>query len=260
MAAKKRKQPQPARHEPGPTRQAKPQHSGWSFWVRACLSVLIAWHLFVVFISPMSVSATSPLVGTVAQSKYVRWYSDPLYVNHGYHFFGPDPPLGGQLIRYRVFAADGREVAQGEFPNVKQQWPRLWYHRHMMLADQMAGIGVFGDPQQDRELMLRAYARHLIRQHDGAEARVENVFHRSLHPADVRGDVNPDQPAAPADPNDPQFYESLMTVVEGASSGAGEPVAFDRPLVPAAEDSPPPGIAVPVEEIPLGGSRFEAGG
>ncbi|MEM8863935.1 MAG: hypothetical protein AAGF31_00125 [Planctomycetota bacterium] len=221
---------------------------GWSFALRASLSVLLVWHLFVLFISPLSVSPTSPLVGGIAQSPFVRWYSDPLYLNHGYHFFGPDPPLGGQLVRYEVRGDDGRVVADGEFPNLQQQWPRLFYHRHMMLADQMTGMGVYGDPQRDRELMLRAYARHLVRKHDGVEARVENVWHRSLHPADVRGDLDPSREPSPADPNDPQFYESVMTVVE-RSTGA-EQVEFDRPLLPPSATGS--GYS---EEIPIGVGR-----
>lgn len=216
---------------------------GWSFWVRLAASVAIAWHLFVVFISPLSVAPTSPLVGGIAQSPFVRWYSDPLYLNHGYHFFGPDPPLGGQVIRYQVRGADGGVIADGEFPSLDQQWPRLWYHRHMMLADQASGVGVYGDPARDRDLMLRAYARHLIRKHEGVECRVENLWHKSLHPADVRGDFNPDQPPAPADPYDSQFYESVATVVE--RSLGGEAIEFAGPLVP-------PAAATATEEIPIG--------
>jgi len=213
---------------------------GWSLTVRALVSVVIVWHLFVLFISPLSVQPTSELVQNVAQSAYVRWYSDPLYMNHGYHFFGPDPPIGGQIIRYEVRAEDGRTIAEGEFPNLQQQWPRLWYHRHMMLADQAAGMTVFGDPERDRRLMLTAYARHLLQKHDGAEARIENVLHLSLYPADVRGDVNPQRPTDPADPSDPRFYRTLMTVVQRTSD-------LDIPLLPAA-----PPRRVPTEEVPIG--------
>ena len=208
--------------------------AGWALWARIVVTIVVVWHLTVVFLSPLSIAPTSPLVHGIAQSPYLRWYSDPLYLNHGYHFFGPDPPLGGQLVRYQVFGDDGQVKAEGEFPNLDQQWPRLWYHRHMMLADQMSGVGVYGDPNRDKQLMLTAYARYLLRKHDGAQARLENVYHRSLRPEEVLDEV---------DSTDPRLYEVLMTVDQRVSD-------LDTPLVPPAQ--PAEGF---VEEIPIGVGR-----
>lgn len=227
MAAKRPKEP---RTTSSPTGE-------WRLWIRIVVTLVLGWHLAVVFLAPLSVPPTSPLVSSIAQSPWVRWYSDPLYLNHGYHFFGPDPPLGGQLVRYQVYGDDRRVIAEGEFPSLKEQWPRLWYHRHMMLADQMSGVGVYGDPQRDKELMLKAYGRHLLRKHDGAEVRIETEFHESLHPADVRNN---------ADPADPRYYRKEMNVVQRRGD-------LDAPLVPPADSRP--GQPPRTEEISIGAGR-----
>ncbi len=215
-----------------PAPAAKASATGWGFWVRMGVTVLVLWHLAVLFLSPLSVAPpTSELARRVAQSPLMRWYSDPLYLNHGYNFFGPEPPMGGQLIRYEVYGDDDRIIKQGEFPNLDQQWPRLWYHRHMMLTDQMAGAAVTGDPQRDKQLMMQAYARHLIRKHEGARARLENLFHRSLWPEDVRAGITAD---------DPRNYETLMTIEQSR-------LDLDAPLV-----TPPPEQEPLPEEIMMG--------
>lgn len=186
-------------------------------WLRVLLSLWVCWHLFVLFVSPLSVPPASQLVIDVAQSKAVRWYSDQFYLNHGYHFFGPEPPIN-HLVRYQVVNDAGEMVAEGEFPNNDQQWPRLFYHRHMMLADQASlGPGDI-DPDQWLRYTLRGYARHLLRQHDGAEARIEYVRHSLLFPTQSqRGD----------DPNDPGMFTSVVSLSETAAD-------LERPMgVPA---------------------------
>lgn len=216
-------------------KKAATASSGWSLAARVAVTVAVAWHLFVVFISPLSVPPNSPLVATLSQTAWTRWYSDPLYLNHGYHFFGPDPPMGGQVVRYQIYGEDGRVKAEGEFPNLKEQQPRLWYHRHMMLVDQMSGAGIYPNPQDDQRLLLRAYARHLLRKHNGTEARLEKFEHDSLHPADVRDGI---------DPFEPRFYRSVLSVRERATD-------LDRPLLPPKS----PAGQRSAEPIPRGGGR-----
>lgn len=221
-----------------PVRKKKPAGASetWSLAARIGISVAVVWHMFVVFISPLSVEPSSPLVRTLSQTAWTRWYSDPLYLNHGYHFFGPNPPMGGQIVRYQVYGDDGRVKAEGEFPSLKEQWPRLWYHRHMMLADQMSGVGIYPNPADDQRIMLRAYARHLLRKHDGTEARLEKFEHDSLHPADIREGV---------DPTEPRFYRSVSNVRELASN-------LDTPLLPPNDNRAGQGGP---EQIPIGGGR-----
>lgn len=218
-----------------PASRAGQGGAGFSLWLKLLLSFALAWHLFAVFISPLSVRPSSELVGRLAQSTQfddwptylgVQWYSDPLYLNHGYHFFAPDPPVN-QLVRYAVLDDAGSVIAEGEFPNTDQQWPRLYYHRHMMLADQ-APLAPGGTPDESIQLALRSYARHLLRRHEGAEARLDCVRHEVLIPFEVQEGV---------DPNDPSKFTPVASVTEYRSQ-------LDRPLLP--ERAP--------ESLPQGGT------
>lgn len=217
------------------------------------LSLLLAWHVLVVFMAPLSLQPkTSQLAFNTAQSPYIRWYTEPLYLNGGYAFFSPDPPQGGSLIRYKVYGDAAEPIAEGEFPNRNNpkhptQWPRLWYHRQMMLVDQGMGLSVIqpsvdgGEPaarqaeQQNIQLALRAYARHLLRKHEGLTVELDLVAHDSLHPEQAR---------AGADPTDPSQYRPLMKVVERSDQ-------LEQPLLP---EPPPEPLAEPAEVLPIGGA------
>ncbi|MGL4511704.1 MAG: hypothetical protein ACRCT8_01325 [Lacipirellulaceae bacterium] len=207
--ADKKKQTPPAptpKKEPVPKRPLAPGEL--SGWFKTMLSVGAAWHVVAVFLPPLSITASSELTTGVAQSPWLRWYTDPLYLNQGYSFFAPDPPINN-LVRYTVTDASGGTLAEGEFPNRAQQWPRLYYHRHMMLADQAPnGPGGQGSLEW-LQLSLRGYARVLLRRHEGAaEARLDYVRHDPLLPAEVqRGD----------DANAPEKFVALTSVVERAS-------------------------------------------
>src|SRR5687767_12060828 len=144
--------PNPPQREPGapPRRPGRPPA-----FVRVIVSALLVWHLLAVFLAPMSVPPSSQLVIDIAQRPPVQWYLDALYINHGYYFFAPDPG-DGHLIYYDVYDKQGNVAKQGKFPDWDIQWPRLWYHRHFMLADQ-AGAGL--PDEQGQRRFLEAYAR-----------------------------------------------------------------------------------------------------
>lgn len=205
-----------------------------AIWLRWLLSFVLAWHVFVVFISPFSVPPASQVVSDIAQSKWVRWYSDSLYLNHGYHFFGPEPPVN-QLVRYTVTDEAGQVVAEGEFPNKEQQSPRLFYHRHMMLADQAALGPPDINPDDWLRLSLRAYGRHLLRVHEGDRVRVDCVRHVLLYPAQVIDEV---------DPNTPDKFVAVASIEE-TSAGLTEPLPVPAP--------PEPEPTYDSEPLPLGG-------
>lgn len=221
---------------PAPTGQGgSSPEGGPSWWLRLAISAVLLWHLFVVFISPLSVPPASQLVVDIAQSQAVRWYSDSLYLNHGYHFFGPEPPVN-QLVRYTVTDAAGQTVAEGEFPNTNQQWPRLLYHRHMMLADQ-SSLGPPDMRSDDwRNLSLRAYGRRLLRVHGGDRVRVDCVRHNLQYPG---------QALADEDPNAPEMFAAVASVEETAA-GLENPLPVPAPPVPQA----PP---AEFEALPIGG-------
>ncbi|MEX0641127.1 MAG: hypothetical protein WD468_00420 [Pirellulales bacterium] len=150
--------------------------------MRIAVSAVIVFHLFAVIIAPMSVPPTSNLIMEIAQGTKLQLYLDALYINHGYAFFAPDPG-SGKIVHWEIMNTQGAVIQQGEFPNSKEQWPRLWYHRHFMLADQL-GIGAEDerDPNLWKRRFLEGYARHLLRESDGEMIRVRYFEHMPLDP------------------------------------------------------------------------------
>jgi hypothetical protein len=90
----------------------------------------------------------------------VRGYGEFMYLDHGYAFFAPEPgpshliratvvPPGGQSLEQGSEQGSEQGAAQKEaapsvegdagvvrfFPDRVDQWPRLLYHRHFMLAE-----------------------------------------------------------------------------------------------------------------------------
>ena len=148
--------------------------------IKLLVSLLIVWHVTAVFLAPLSIPPSSPLVVDIAQRPPMQWYLDALYLNHGYHFFAPEPS-NGHLIRYQIMDERGGVVAQGEFPSKKDNWPRLLYHRYFMLADQCE-VAAANDAEstQWQQTYLKNYAQQLLREHGGAAARVQRVTHYPL--------------------------------------------------------------------------------
>lgn len=207
--------------------------------VRLALSGAVVWHLAVVFLSPLAVQPASIVVTEIATSPWVRWYTDSLYLNQGYHFFGPDPPRN-QLMRYRVTDAAGAVVAEGSFPDKGAQRPRLLYHRHMMLADQAANGPPDVAPEEWLRLTMRSYARHLLRRHGGDRATIECVVHNPLTPRQTLSEV---------DENGPETFVSVTWVEETAATVA------DPLPIPAAPVAPTPDPPTPAAEpVPVGDS------
>jgi hypothetical protein len=106
--------------------------------------------------------------------RFFRHYLNLIYMNHGYEFFAPDPG-GTHLISFRVTKPDGTTV-EGRFPDLEVQWPRLLYHRHMMLAEQTQMMG---------RASGQSYADHLATLHDGP-SRIDWMIHMLLSPQQVK--------------------------------------------------------------------------
>jgi hypothetical protein len=152
--------------------------------IRIVFSVLILWHVFAVFMAGLSVPESSPLASAIAQ-RGMQPYLDMLAMNRGHHFFAPSPPPG-VLVRYELIDADGKTIS-GEFPNKREYWPRLRYHRHFMLADQaMVASDDENVRRQGSQKYLTAYARHLLREYDGQRIRMQRVIHWVLPPSQFR--------------------------------------------------------------------------
>ena len=178
-----RSEPQkPAQPASTPPKKAVPKPAGEIGWHpvwRWLVSLLIVLHITAVFCAPWDLSTDralppgyipptdnlgrqippaldanvwqEPIIPRTLRGWFFRHYLNLLYLNHGYEFFAPDPN-GSNLIRYQIRDSGGREIASGEFPDLKSQWPRLLYHRHMMLAAQTGDMG---------EESGRHYAQHL---------------------------------------------------------------------------------------------------
>jgi hypothetical protein len=212
----------------------------WRPTVRVVVSALVAIHLTAVFSAPWyiqlrPIEGSNPAIepGSVVrdatgrpipleelrpdefppQRPYVPrglfeffvHYNNLLYTNNGYDFFSPNP-APSQLIRYWLYDSGGQEIGSGMFPDREKQWPRLFYHRHMMLAAQVAELGEAG---------LRSYARHLLRTHPAASrVHLELGIHHLLTPKVVLE-------GKPLDASD--TYETIESIDEVAGPRTAAP-------------------------------------
>lgn len=182
--------------------------------IRIAISLLIVWHFAGIFLAALSIGGTSPLVMRIAQQPPMQWYLDSLYLNQGHSFFAPD--VGpGHVIRYQLFDQSNQVLEQGELPSRKDQWPRLFYHRHMMLADQS---DMPSDNKQFRDFWqrkyLEAYGDHLLRVNEKAQSvHLRRIAHWPL-PRDlaVQG----------RQMTDPESYELMLEVTRRRSDLAPE--------------------------------------
>jgi len=242
--SKKRHENQPARSdEPSKAektqpakKRAKPKRPAgevpWHPAVRVILSVLVILHVTAVFVAPWALSTKPALppgfVGPLdangqpqmIPNNHPAWqmpvvpqtlhkafshYLNLAYLNHGYEFFAPDPS-GTHVIDYQVTQPDGT-VVEGRFPDLEQQWPRLLYHRHMMLAEQTQRMGLESGQH---------YADHLARLH-GGPCRLELSVHLLLSPADVLEGKEID---------DPKTYQFIASVESQSENQAAETIAI----------------------------------
>lgn len=107
-------------------------------WAKALVSTLVVVHLIAVVAPPLQLQTYVPGAPATPVSfafRTLQPYIDLLYLNHGYAFFAPDPGPS-HLVRYRATFGDGPAV-EGVFPDRNDHWPRLNYHRHFMLAEQL---------------------------------------------------------------------------------------------------------------------------
>jgi hypothetical protein len=181
-----------------PELRTKPR---WSLALRIAVSLVIAFHVFAVFVGPWAMpQQASPLAADFGS--VLRPYVDALYLNNGYRFFAPEPGPS-HLIRYELKLADGREV-KGQFPDHKVNRPRLLYHRYFMLSEFANTLNIENGPPEAEvvfKLYVRSYARHLAIKYDAKQVKLTLVRH--LLPgidAVRRGEMKLD---------DPRLYEEL---------------------------------------------------
>jgi len=154
---------------------------------------------------PESVVWQKPVI-TRGLHAFFHDYLNLLYLNHGYEFFAPDP-AGTHVIDYQVTQSDGN-IVEGRLPSHEGQWPRLLYHRHMMLAEQTQMMGPSSGLQ---------YADHLATLY-GGPSQMQLKIHLLLPPHRVADKTPLDAPST---------FQTVGTVT-------------GRPRSKASTDSPTP--------------------
>lgn len=242
--AKKRQEPSSS-NEPQPTKPTKkkvvkkrpsgevPWHPFWRWLV----SLLVVMHLLAVFSAPWALSTADalppgfeaadpaqplPPPNSIVWQKpivarglhgFFNHYLNLLYLNHGYEFFAPDP-AGTHVIDFEVTKADGTKVS-GRIPSHELHWPRLLYHRHMMLSEQSLMPQMMQRSPQE-------YADHVATVYGGASQLAAKV-HMLLPPHRVADDTPLDAPSTyrligqvQGTPRSPKPAETLPASPSGA--------------------------------------------
>jgi hypothetical protein len=106
-------------------------------WGKVLISILVSLHVAAIVAPPLAFigttrSGSSPAAESIA--KLLQPYSSALYLNHGYAFFAPDPGPN-HLVDYKVEVGGGGKPIEGRFPNLREERPRLLYHRYFMLSE-----------------------------------------------------------------------------------------------------------------------------
>lgn len=130
-------------------------------------SAWLAFHVFTVFISPAKMAPVSPLLWNGYQVTVP--YAELFFLDHGYHFFAPDPGAS-TLISYTV-TREGDSPIVGQFPDTSIR-PRLLYHRYFMLAENVSAF-----PEETQTEVYRAYARHFANLHGSTSIELNRVLH-----------------------------------------------------------------------------------
>lgn len=153
----------------------------WSRRRRWLVSVLLLWHLTAIVVGPAAVAPSSGLMASIFD--WYRPYLNALYLNHGYHFFAPEPGPS-HLIRYELAIADGTQIA-GLFPHKSEHQPRLLYHRHFMLSEHLSQFAEPGTPPELLQAFSRSYAAHLMAEHRAQSVKLILVRHLFPQPEQV---------------------------------------------------------------------------
>ncbi|MEZ6088574.1 MAG: hypothetical protein R3C05_11215 [Pirellulaceae bacterium] len=151
------------------------------------LNLWIVWHFFAICTAPASIPPSTELARSAWRK--CSGYLQLLYLNHGYHFFAPQPG-GSTLLSYEVTRADG-SVHWDRRPN-REYWPRLRYHRHFLLTEHMAAM--FQARPDLKPLIVETYAAEVARQNEGASVVVSHVQHELSTPDQYRSGRPLDDP------------------------------------------------------------------
>lgn len=117
------------------TGQCKPAYRKW-------LLPLVFVHLLAVLAEPLFFFSRSDFQSGPEFYGLRRWlapYVDWMYLDHGYFFFAPNPgPSHLVALQESSSSLTTSKSLKSDaflFPDRKEQWPRLLYHRYFMLSE-----------------------------------------------------------------------------------------------------------------------------
>ncbi|QDT14596.1 hypothetical protein [Alienimonas californiensis] len=169
-----------------PAEPPAPRPRWWTRCLWAAAHLALAYHLISLAIGPAAMMPPSSEVQRTILAGSQR-YLRALYLEHGYHYFAPEPGPS-TLLKYEGTRPDGSRVA-GVIPDVDGHFPRLLYHRHFMLTERLAGpVGRSPDYQA-------ALARGLGLETGAEELSLTVVTHRLPEIREVRAGFGLDDPA-----------------------------------------------------------------
>ncbi len=217
-------------------------------------SVLIGLHLVAIVLPPASVPPASRAVQNAWS--WFQPYIQFAYLNHGYHYFAPDPGPSS-LIEYTVITDDGERI-WGRIPDREAIWPRLRYHRYFMLTEFYGGLPPAA--QQMRQAVAQSYAQQLMENHNGVNVELAHVVHRLSTREEMLAGGSLDEPhkyeytsLGTFSIEDPVVTPTLSEPeVENSDDGQPETIQPPSATAPQAEppsDLPPP-ASDPIEAAP----------
>ena len=135
--------------------------------LRRLVSVWLVFHIAAIIISPAAVGPSSE---TIREAwGWFQPYVEFMYLDHGYHFFAPEP-AESTLLAYVAHRPDGTEV-RGRIPD-RTTSPRLLYHRYFMLTEHMKDA-----PDEVKDLWYASYANHIGWKHGASEVTLIQQTH-----------------------------------------------------------------------------------
>jgi hypothetical protein len=173
----------PAASEPA---SASPPATGGHRFLRLAVNAWLVLHVAAIIIAPAAISPSSDLVQ--AGWDMFQPYLQILDLNHGYHFFAPEPG-DSTLLAFEAQRADGT-VISGRIPN-RSIVPRLLYHRHFMLTEQMKDA-----PAALQQEWVGSYAEHLCQKYGAARVKLTGQIHHLPTMEMVRAGMRLDDPSS----------------------------------------------------------------
>ncbi len=242
----------------------------WSGRARLIASVLIILHLLAVVAEPLRFFSRSPENFAAADTALLRRtlgpYVDAMYLSHGYFFFAPNPGPA-HLIECQVtpnskvassINSDLDKSRWKIYPDRKDQWPRLLYHRHFMLSEfyntlfaptelenaadiDQRIVDQWRDDRRIYESLQDCLKKNLISKHPDHEVVLKRIQHELPNPRTVFVDR--------WKLTDPRLYNELLEGPVKEATGGALPNQLDLRTKPPAALARPADLEKDLEQI-----------